>query len=101
MNFLIALICILAGFGIGLGISQSITSYLIAENTNRINNYWLDILSELDKVDITTDEDDVEVFENVTIVIKHTNEDSDDISWYRQNNTKELSYEEFMKKTDD
>ena len=101
MSFLIALICILAGFGIGLGISQSITSYLIAENTNRINNYWLDILSELDKVDITTDEDDVEVFENVTIVIKHTNEDSDDISWYRQDNTKELSYEEFMKKSDD
>lgn len=96
MNFLLALICILAGFGIGLGISQSITSYLISENTNRINNQWIEALSELNKIDVVTNNDDVQVFENVTVMIKSTNTDNDDISWYRQENTKEISYEEFL-----
>jgi len=90
MNFLIILLCILAGIGIGIGIAHMYYYKLLVDYTA----FMLKEINDLSDVDVMTD-DDV-VYENVTVVVT-SNAKGNDIVWYRQNNTRELTVAEWEK----
>ena len=87
--FWICLLCLIAGIGAGSGIAQIFTTHLLADR----DKYWISALMELGKIDEQTVDVDAQVFENVTVVAN-----GDDICWYRQNNTVEMTYEDWEKK---
>lgn len=89
MTFFICLLCLVAGIAIGVGFTQVICTGMV----NDTNKMWLKALEELEMLETQNVDKDTQVFENVTVIAN-----DNDIQWYRQDNTIELSYEEWESK---
>ena len=89
MTLFICLLCLVAGIAIGVGFTQTICTGMV----NDTNKMWLKALEELEMLETQNVDKDTQVFENVTVI-----SNNNDIQWYRQDNTIELSYEEWEKK---
>ena len=89
MTFFLSMLILVAGIAIGVGFTQVVCTGMI----NDTNKMWLDALTEMEKLENQSVDDKTQVFENVTVVAN-----DDDIQWYRQENTIELTYEEWEEK---
>ena len=93
MNFWIILLSAIAGVSVGLGISQVICNSLIADN----NRVWIRLLKSLELIEIVRQTGESRVYRNVTVVTTPTENDDDEVSWFRQDDTVEMTVEEWEK----
>ena len=89
MTFFICLLCLVAGIAIGVGFTQVICTGMV----NDTNKIWINALIAMDKMEKQVADDKVVVYENVTVFAS-----DGDISWQKQSNTVEMSYEDWEKK---
>lgn len=89
MTFFICLLCLVAGIAIGVGFTQVICTGMV----NDTNKVWINALVAMDKMEKQVVDDKITVYENVTVFAS-----DNDISWQKQNNTVEMTYEEWEKK---
>ena len=93
MPFFIGLLCFCIGGLVGGSIVVAISNGVIANLTET----WVNALVALNALDLVVEDEEDKVYKNATVVVETDADGEKTLSWYRQDNTVEMTMEEWEK----
>jgi len=93
MTFFIGLLCFCIGGLVGGSIVMACANGVIANLTET----WVNALVALNALDLVVEDEDDKVYKNATVVVEKDAGGEKTISWYRQDDTIEMTMEEWEK----